>query len=126
MRSERIVELGTASVTVVETPLFLRKAAKILDEEARIALVQAVAEEPEAGEIIPETGGVRKLRWALPGKGKSGGARIIYYFHSDRMPAVLLSIYAKNAKVNLNQAERNGLKRLIPELVEEYRKGKRT
>ncbi len=111
-------------MTVVETPLFLRKAEKILDEQERTALVIAIGEEPEAGEIIPGTGGVRKLRWALHGKGKSGGARIIYYFHSDRMPVVMLSIYAKNTKVNLSQAERNELKTLVPELVREFMKGR--
>jgi hypothetical protein len=112
-------------MTVVETPLFLRKAEKLLDEEERGVLVGAVAADPEAGEIIPGTGGVRKLRWALPGKGKSGGARVIYYFHSERMPVVMLSIYAKNDKINLSQAERNELRKLIPELVKEFLKGKR-
>lgn len=111
-------------MTVAETPLFLRKAEKLLDEEERTALVMAIAQEPEAGEIMPGTGGVRKLRWALEGRGKSGGARVIFYFHSDRMPVVLLSIYAKNVKVNLSQAERNDLKTLVPELVRAFMKGR--
>jgi len=113
-------------MTVVETPLFLRKAGKMLDDEERSALIFAIGETPDAGEIIPETGGVRKLRWALKGKGKSGGARVIYYFHSERMPLLLLSIYAKNDKVNLSKAERNELKKLIPEFVREYLKGRRS
>lgn len=111
-------------MTVVETPLFLRKAARILDAEERTALVFTIGERPEAGEIIPETGGVRKLRWALEGRGKSGGARVIYYFHNELMPVVLLSIYAKNERVNLSQAERNELKKLVPRLVREFLKGK--
>jgi hypothetical protein len=57
---------------------------------------------------------------------RSGGARVIYYFHSEQMPVVLLSIYAKSDKVNLSQAERNELRKLIPELVQAYLKGKRT
>ena len=117
--------LEQVPITVVETPLFLRKAEKILDDEDRAALVLSIATAPEAGEIMPGTGGVRKLRWALEGRGKSGGARVIYYFHSDRMPVVLLSIYAKGAKVNLSQAERNELKALIPELVRALAKGRR-
>ncbi|MCC6538373.1 MAG: type II toxin-antitoxin system RelE/ParE family toxin [Bryobacterales bacterium] len=112
-------------MTVVETPLFLRKAESILDEEERARLVAAIGTDPEAGEIIPGTGGVRKLRWALPGRGKSGGARVIYYFHNADMPLVMLSIYAKNAKLNFTQSERNELKRLIPELVQELREGRR-
>ena len=113
-------------MTVVETPFFLRKAEKIFDEEERAELVLSVGSEPEAGEIIPETGGVRKLRWALGSKGKSGGAPVIYYFHSGRMPVILLSVYAKSVKVNLSKAERNELKKLIPELVREFTKGSRT
>lgn len=85
-------------MTVVETPFFLRRAESILDEGERAALVAAVAKMPEAGEIIPGTGGIRKLRWAIGEWGKSGGARVIYYFHSERMPVVLLSIYAKAPK----------------------------
>ncbi|MFN0106509.1 MAG: type II toxin-antitoxin system RelE/ParE family toxin [Bryobacteraceae bacterium] len=60
------------------------------------------------------------MRWALPGWGKSGGARVIYYFHNESVPVFLLSVYAKNEKVNLTPAERNILKRLVPELVHAY------
>ena len=112
-------------MTVVETPLFLRKAAKIFDEEERAALVLSVGTEPKAGEIIPGTGGVRKLRWALEGRGKSGGSRVIYYFHSGRMPVVLLTVYPKSVKVNLSKSERNELQKLIPELVREFTEGRK-
>ncbi len=71
--------------------------------------------------MIPDTGGVRKLRWAIKGKGKSGGARVIYYFHNESIPVFLLSVFAKNEKVNLTQAERAALKSLIPVLVKSYR-----
>ena len=79
-----------------------------------------VGADPEAGEIIPETGGVRKLRWALKGKGKRGGARVINYYHNDRLPVFLLSAYPKNRKANLSKAERNAMKRLVPILVAGY------
>ena len=79
-----------------------------------------VSANPEAGKIIPETGGVRKVRWALAGRGKRGGARLIYYYHSERMPLFLLSAYPKNEKANLSMAERNAMKRLIPILVAGY------
>ena len=125
MRTERIVRgVHAVPMVAVETPLFLRKAVKILSDEERAELVRTVAAAPEAGEIIPDTGGVRKVRWALPGRGKSGGARVIYYFHSERMPVVLLSIYAKNAKVNLSAADCNELKALVPVLVAELWKGR--
>jgi len=87
-------------------------------------MVAFVGANPERGEIIPETGGVRKIRWALEGKGKSGGARVVYYYHSDPLPVFLLSAYAKNRKANLAQAERNAMKRLVPALVAGYERRK--
>ena len=72
-----------------------------------------IARNPTCGEVMEGTGGVRKVRFALPGRGKSGGARVIYYFHSDVMPAFLLSIFAKKEKGNLTKAERNALVRLV-------------
>ncbi len=110
-------------VTVAETPLFVRKAAVIFDEDERAALIAFVAWNPEAGDVIPGTGGVRKLRWAAKGKGKSGGARVIYYFHNESMPVFLLSAYAKSKKVNLSGAERNALRKLVPLLVRGYLRG---
>lgn len=109
-------------MTVVGTPFFLRKAAGILTEAEREELVAAIGADPSCGDVIPDTGGVRKMRWALKGRGKSGGARVVYYFHNESIPVFLLSIYSKNEKVNLTRAERNALKSLIPELVRSYRK----
>lgn len=109
-------------MTVVETPFFLRKATGVLAEAERAELVAAIGTDPVCGDVIPDTGGVRKMRWALKGRGKRGGARVIYYFHNESIPVFLLSIFSKNEKVNLTQAERNELKSLIPELVRSYRK----
>ena len=75
---------------------------------------------PEAGEVISETGGVRDIRWALAGKGKQGGARVIYYHHSERLALFLLAAYPKNEKANLSRAERNAMKRLVPILAAGY------
>lgn len=77
-----------------------------------------VAAFPRAGDLIMGTGGVRKLRWRRGGKGKSGGVRVIYYFHSERMPLYLLTVFAKNERADLSQAERNGLAALIEILVD--------
>jgi hypothetical protein len=79
-----------------------------------------VGANPKAGEIIPETAGVRKIRWALAGRGKRGGARVIYYYHDERLPLFLLATYGKNEKANLSRAERNAMKQLIPVLVAGY------
>ena len=60
-----------------------------------------MASHPAAGELIQETGGIRKLRWAAKGKGKSGGVRIIYYHYNDTVPLFLLTVFGKGEKVNL-------------------------
>ena len=111
-------------MTVVETQEFLRRAKPLMSGSERKDLVAFVGANPEAGEIIPGTGGVRKIRWALEGAGKRGGARVIYYYHNQRLPVFLLSAYAKNQTADLSQSERNAIKRLVPALVAGYmRKG---
>jgi hypothetical protein len=112
-------------VSVVETPEFLAAARCIMDEEERGLLVDYLARNPAAGDLIPGTGGVRKLRWALEGRGKRGGARVIYYYHSDyyhsdAMPIFALTAYAKNERADISQADRNDFLRLTALLVERY------
>ena len=109
-------------LTIVETPFYLRKADALLAEADRSELVFFLAQCPEAGEVMPDTGGVRKVRWAIRGGGKRGGVRVIYYFHSQSFPLFLLTVYAKNQKGNLTKAERNELKKLVPILVKTYQK----
>lgn len=107
-------------MTVVETPFFLRKVSSLLVEEERSELAIFLGMNPESGDIIPETGGVRKLRWAVSGRGKRGGVRVIYYYHDEKLPLFLLTVYAKNQKADLTKAERNEWKKLIPVLVATY------
>lgn len=75
-----MVDVQSPPMTVVETIQFLRDADGLMSDSDRARLVEFVAANAEAGDLIPETGGVRKLRWALPGRGKRGGARVIYFF----------------------------------------------
>jgi hypothetical protein len=97
-------------ITVVEAQRFLISARKIMDDAEREELVGHLAFHPSAGAVIPGTGGVRKLRWALEGRGKRGGARLIYFYYDDDMPLFLLDIYAKNERTDLTQRERNELR----------------
>lgn len=109
-----------APVTVVETPEFLAATRRMMADEERALLVDYLAYNPAAGELIPGTGGVRKLRWALEGRGKRGGARVIYFHHSGAMPLFALTAYAKNERADLSQAERNDYRRLTARLVDRY------
>src|SRR4051812_33611781 len=109
-------------MTVVETERFVRDATSLLSDSQRSELVAFIGANPEAGSVIPGSGGVRKIRWALAGTGKRGGARAIYYYHSERLPVFLLAAYAKNEKANLTRAERNMMGRLVPMLVRSYYK----
>lgn len=112
-------------MTVVETPFFLRKAAGLLADEERLLLIAFVGANPEAGDVIPESGGVRKVRWAPRERGKRGGFRVVYYFHNETFPVFLLTVYSKSQKANLTKAERNELKALVPLLVKNYSKGRK-
>ncbi len=105
-------------LTVAELPEYLRAAGKLLSEADRRAVVDYLAAHPKAGDLIEGTGGVRKLRWARGGRGKSGGVRVIYYVHSDAMPLYLLTMFAKNERANLSKAERNELAGLVDLLVQ--------
>ncbi|WP_374942327.1 type II toxin-antitoxin system RelE/ParE family toxin [Sphingomonas sp.] len=94
--------------TVVETSAYLR-AAKLagIEEGEQQAIVDMIAANPEAGEIMPGCGGARKLRVARPGGGKSGGYRAVTYFGGKNTPVFLLTIFPKNVKTNLTKAEQN-------------------
>jgi hypothetical protein len=104
-------------LTIAEVPEYIRRSAKLLTEEERRDIVDYLAANPKAGDIMEGTGGVRKLRWGRQGRGKSGGVRVIYYVHSELMPLYLLTLFAKNERANLTKAERNELAGLVDILV---------
>lgn len=112
--------MSASPVTVVETPEFLAAVRRLLTDEERALLVDYLARNPAAGDVIPGTGGVRKLRWALEGRGKRGGARVIYFFHGSAMPLFALTAYAKNERADLSQGDRNAFRSLTRLLVESY------
>jgi hypothetical protein len=104
--------------TVAEMPEFIRNAADLLSAAEVQALIEHLAEHPGAGVLMVGTGGVRKLRWAREGMGKSGGVRVIYYFHDERCPLYLLTVFGKNQKANLSKAEANELSKLVKLLLQ--------
>ena len=112
-------------VTVVETPQFVARADKLLTADEHDALIAYLAAHPTAGDLVPGAGGIRKMRWALAGRGKRGGVRVIHFFHSAELPVFALTMFSKNERVDLSQQERNGFRQLTKILVETYRRGKR-
>lgn len=101
---------------------FLADTRKLMDDEDRAELVDYLAYHPAAGMVVPGTGGVRKLRWGLEGRGKRGGARVIYFFHDLEMPLFLLEAYAKNAQQNLSQAACRRYQFVTKQIVEAHKR----
>jgi hypothetical protein len=109
-------------ITVVETHEFLSATKKLMDDEERAELVRYMAFNPTAGDLIPGSGGVRKLRWGLEGRGKRGGARVIYFFHDMEMPLLLLKAYAKNDQADLSSDELNTMRQFTKLMVDEIKR----
>lgn len=104
--------------TVIETAAYIAAAKDAgMSAEEMAAVVDMIAANPEAGEIMPGCGGARKLRVAKPGRGKSGGYRVITYYAGNVFPVILLTVFGKNEKSNLSAAERNALAALTKHLT---------
>ncbi len=101
--------MARALITVVETPAFARRAAHLLSSEEKAELIAFLAECPEAGDEIPGTGGVRKVRFAAQGKGKSGGVRVIYYVFDHDNPLYAVFIYGKGEQANLTAEQKKAV-----------------
>jgi hypothetical protein len=99
-------------ITVAETPLFQRQAKDVWDEDEREDFIDFIARHPEAGDVIAETGGVRKVRWSRAGAGKRGGVRVIYFYHHADRPLYLLMVYAKAKQENLTSNEKRVVRKL--------------
>jgi hypothetical protein len=110
-------------VSVIEFAGYRRRAIELLNAEQRDAVIDLIAYEPTCGDIIPGSGGLRKVRVGRDGMGKRGGTRVVYYFYSERFPILLLALYAKNEKGDLTVAERREFAAAVKEIVKQW-KGK--
>src|SRR5271168_4688467 len=92
-------------VSVIELPGYRRRADELLRADEQDAIIDLIAYEPTCGDLIPGTGGLRKVRVGRGGSGKRGGARVIYYFYNADIPVFIMALYAKNEKADLNARE---------------------
>ena len=83
--------------TVVETPTYLRAAEDLYSEADRDEIVRTIAAHPEAGDLMPGTGGYRKLRFARSGMGKRGGARVVYLYGGEDLPGNIITAHASSS-----------------------------
>jgi hypothetical protein len=109
-------------VSVTEFAGYRRRADELLTDAEQDAVIDLVAYDPTRGDLIPGTGGLRKLRIAVGGSGKRGGARVIYYFYSEDFPVLLLALYAKNEKSDLSAREKKTFAILVQEIVAQWRR----
>jgi mRNA-degrading endonuclease RelE of RelBE toxin-antitoxin system len=121
MSRELKILASTASMTysylmiIIETPIFTRQLLSTFSDEEYRLFQATLVERPNAGKVIPGGGGLRKVRWGLEGRGKSGGARVIYYWFTEQRTILFLFMYPKNVQDNLIPDQLKQLKRIIEE-----------
>jgi hypothetical protein len=109
-------------MTMWESKTFIRQSEELMSAAESSALKFYLGLQPEAGDLIPDTGGARKLRWAVGSQGKRDGVRVVYYFGGDDVPLVLFAVYKKGRKDDLSPKEKAELKAIIKSIRDEYRK----
>jgi len=107
-------------ITVVETRPFVAAAKGVLTSAEIRDLITMLARDPECGVVMKGTGGIRKVRVGAKGKGKSGGARVIYYYYNESLPVFLFTVFAKGVKDNLTKDERNQLAKAVAQEIDRY------
>jgi hypothetical protein len=108
--------------TVVETPRYQADAERLFTALEREAIIDLVANDARCGVVIPGSAGVRKVRIGFGGRGKRGGARVLYVMGGDDLPVFLLAAFAKNEKDDLTGAERAALAKAVSSMLANYRR----
>ena len=107
---------------MIEFPGYRRRADELFSVDEQDAIVDLIAYEPTCGDLIPGTGGLRKVRVGRGGSGKRGGARVIYYFYTADFPVFLMALYAKNEKADLSAREKKEFTAYAKEAVTQWRR----
>jgi len=110
-------------LTVAETTLFIRQAAEVWSDIERVAFIDFIAANPREGDVIPDTGGIRKIRWRRSGSGKRGGVRVIYFYYDGAMSLYLLMVYAKASQGDLAPDEKRRIRALVTTLKQAHGHG---
>ena len=97
----------------VETPIFTRRIQQILSDDDYRLLQRELTERPAGGKIIPGSGGLRKIRWGLPGSGKRGGIRVVYYWWKEPAKIMLLFVFAKNEQDNMTADQLRQIRSIV-------------
>jgi hypothetical protein len=108
-------------LTIVEMPSFVRDAEKIWTQSELAALINHIATYPEAGDLIPDTSGLRKLRWGRGQQGKRGGARVVYYFYRKDVPVFMIAAYAKADQSDLKPYQKRDAREFALAVKEKYK-----
>ena len=100
-------------MVIIETQIFTKQIKKLMGDDDYRLLQETLVNRPDMGSIIKNSGGLRKVRWSLDGRGKSGGARVIYYWMNADEQIYMLLAYPKNEQENLTDEQLNMLKRIV-------------
>lgn len=100
-------------MVIVETPVFTKLITNMMSDDEYKALQEALVLRPDQGVLIKNSGGLRKIRWSLDGRGKSGGVRVIYYWMTEDEQLYMLYIFPKNVQENLTDEQTKALKHIV-------------
>lgn len=98
---------------IIETPIFSKLITGLMSDDEYKDLQEALVTRPDMGALIKNSGGLRKVRWSLEGRGKSGGVRVIYYWMSADDQLYMLLVYPKNEQENLTDAQVSALRKIV-------------
>jgi hypothetical protein len=100
-------------MVIVETPIFTKLINEIMSDDEYKELQEALVIKPDLGVLIKNSGGLRKVRWSVDGRGKRGGVRIIYYWMTENEQLYMMYIFPKNTQENLTNAQTKALRQIV-------------